>query len=1429
MDNKIECLRAINLYREKGITLWVDEDTKLCFKAPKGGLEKDHMDFLKQNKDTIIKLLIENRGEDTKFPLTDIQSAYLLGRLETFDYGGVACQIYMEMEYPELDVDKTNCVWNKLIERHEMLRAVIQSDGYQLILSEAPKFNIRYEDLTKEVNDDRLNEIRNEEAVKKAEIDKWPFFNIAVSKLKNKCIMHVKFDFLIADWASIWILISEFEKLYENLDYKLKNLDFSFREYLRIESGLKQEKKYIEDKNYWMDRINTIPAELSVPINDKKELKNKFKRKFYQMSFKNWSKFKEQALKNGCTPTAVVLSVYCMCLARWNQSDNFIVNLTLLNRLPLHKSINEIIGDFTSVNLLEVSFEKEESFIENVKIVEKRMFQDLDHRTFSGVKVLREIRRKEGQEETIYPYVFTSSIGLMSDKDIKGRIGEYGISQTPQVFIDCQAMDNENGLRVNWDIREGVFPEGLVEDMFEAFCSSLNKLIDFEKSWNEKVFISLPENQANKRSEVNNMEKIISEESLHESVFKQIERVKNNIAVVDETGEISYEYLGNLAKEISFNLREKGCKKGDKVGIVIPKSHRQIASALGILITGGAYVPIDDKQPTGRINSIVETADIDIIITNSDFDYESIKCKDIIFVDKLEINEEHIRFIEICESRQDDLAYIIFTSGSTGTPKGVQITHGAANNTIKDINERFKVNEKDSILGLSKLSFDLSVYDIFGLLSVGGKIVFPDEKSYLEASHWYNLVRKHYITVWNTVPALMQMFLSYLKEKHINNISLQVVLLSGDWIPVTIGEEIWKHAEGAKVIGLGGATEAAIWSNYHILNENDSCYKSIPYGFPLSNQRYRVLNSKMEDCPDWVTGELCILGKGLSLGYIKDDEKTKESFPVDKISRERLYRTGDFGYYHPNGEIIFLGRKDDRIKLRGYRVELGEIENVLKKNEKIKDSYAVLHEDKNIFVVVIVDSEISVKEIEDYLRNNIPGYMIPNAIKIIDKIPLSSNGKVDRKEIKNYYKEYLKENKANMSIKSSNNELEKEIIKLLGGFLGSANITADSNVYDFGADSLIISQFIGQLKEKLEQKYNDIELSFDGLLRQLLNVPKVNKLVEYIEDIKKESDKTIQRKEVQDKKKHIGLFSEYGDGQDGIARLVFHAGLGTMNCFRHLLKNLDKQQLGPIIGITVQDINRYCEIESEHLIEEIAKDYADQVIEKEIKEVQLIGYCMGGLIALEVARRLSESDVLIKDFTLIDSAPVNHDINPCIALELIFITNFYITVEQVYEGITNKELMDAIIFVFIENNQILTEESLWQLKDYEQYSKEYRFLKDISNLSIEKRFEDYANAIKKVTGEYVPIEMLLNSYKMYTHSFKASKVNPLAYFGDIRFLEAQEDMDFIFTDKDEARSFWKDICIGDLEIIPINGNHITCIEDKDNAEELARLVGKPLF
>jgi amino acid adenylation domain-containing protein len=453
-----------------------------------------------------------------------------------------------------------------------------------------------------------------------------------------------------------------------------------------------------------------------------------------------------------------------------------------------------------------------------------------------------------------------------------------------------------------------------------------------------------------------------------------------------------------------------GAQPNRLIAIVMEKSWEQVVAAAAVLEAGAAYLPVDPDLPRERRWLLLDRGEVEIVLTQSCLADQlewpaGIQC---LPVDgERQVPEEGDDEPLVPAACSEDLAYVIFTSGSTGEPKGVMIEHGAALNTVIDINERFKVGPHDRILALSSLSFDLSVYDVFGALAAGATIVMPHPTSAREPADWVSLLMREQVTIWNSVPALLEMLTDHVGETSmLHGSPLRMALLSGDWIPLKLADRTRALIPDIEVVSLGGATEASIWSIFHRIGNVERDWSSIPYGRPLLNQQMRVLNDAMEPCPVWVPGQLYIGGVGLARGYWRDDVRTQAQFVHDPRTGERLYRTGDIGRFLPDGTIEFMGREDDQVKVQGYRIELGEIESTLERHPKVKSAAVVAVGDraapKHLAAYVVADAgadELAVDELSEYLRQTLPSYMVPTVWRTLEALPLTSNGKVNRKAL----------------------------------------------------------------------------------------------------------------------------------------------------------------------------------------------------------------------------------------------------------------------------------------------------------------------------------------------------------------------------------------------------------------------------------------------
>jgi len=924
------------------------------------------------------EIVADSQQRNAPFPLTEVQQAYWIGRQNGFALGNVSTHFYGEIDAIDLDLSRYNRAWQRLIDHHEMLRAIVRPDGQQQILPEIPPYEVKVLDLRGKspVEVERtLAEVRDLLSHQVIESDRAPLFKICATQMdEGRVRLHLSFDALIADLGSGEILFRELYDLYQNPDRELPPLSLSFRDYVYALEALKETELYQRAFDYWQQRLPELPPAPDIPL--AKPLATldevRFHRRTHRLSSELWQPLKQRASRFNLTPSGLLAAAFAEVLAAWSGKPRFTLNLTLFNRLPLHDEIDRIVGDFTSLTLLAIDCREKESFITRAQRLQKQLWEDLDRSAVSGVTLLRELSKLQGDRSPVFmPIVFTSNLiqeGIEAKPTAISQFGEltYSISQTPQVILDHQVYEDGGTLVLTWDCADEAFPDGVLDAMFAAYATFLQDLATVERIWEtEGRQLHIP--QLDIQQESNRTEAPLPAGMLHDGFFQQAQKTPDAIAISTLHCTFTYQDVSRLARQVGHRLRELGAMPDELVAVVMEKGWEQVVAVLGILASGAAYLPIDPELPPERIAYLLENGDVKVAISTA-----KVRDKIAFPANITVIAPDDNQFDERSRSKHPDaplesqqspenLAYVIYTSGSTGKPKGVAIAHRSALNTVADINQRFQVGARDRVLALSSLSFDLSVYDIFGTLATGATLVIPEAEVAKDPAHWVELVERDRVTIWNSVPALMQLFVDYLESRpDLNANSLRGVLLSGDWLPLTLPPQIKAIAPAAEVMSLGGATEASIWSIYYPIDAIDPAWTSIPYGRPLLNQHFYVLNPNLEPCPIWVTGQLYIGGVGLAERYWKDPEKTAARFIIHPETGERLYRTGDLGRYLPDGNIEFLGREDFQLKIRGYRIEAGEVESAIAEHPRVRKAIVASAGDrrsKEQLVAYIVEEE----------------------------------------------------------------------------------------------------------------------------------------------------------------------------------------------------------------------------------------------------------------------------------------------------------------------------------------------------------------------------------------------------------------------------------------------------------------------------------------
>ena len=564
------------------------------------------------------------------------------------------------------------------------------------------------------------------------------------------------------------------------------------------------------------------------------------------------------------------------------------------------------------------------------------------------------------------------------------------------------------------------------------------------------------------------------EACLHELFEAQVRRRPDAVAVLAGDATLTYAELDRRANRLAHALRRLGVAPEARVGICLERAVELVVAILGVLKAGGAYVPLDPGYPRERLAFMLEDAKVAVLLTQARLraavpaGTTPCVCLDA-DAGALAREPDHAPASDVTA---EHLAYVIYTSGSTGRPKGIALRHTGVVNNLVDLNRSFAIGPADRVLAISSPSFDMCVYEVLGTLEAGGAIVLPEAARERDPAHWAALMHRHGVTVWNSAPPLLGMLVEHAEAHGLRFDALRVAILGGDWVPVTMPDRLRARAPGVRVVVLGGATEASIHSIVYPVDRTDPTWRSIPYGRPMRNQRAYILDRHVELVPVGVPGELYLGGVGLARGYVDRPDLTAEKFLPNPFGGpgERIYRTGDLARWRPDGTIELLGRIDFQVKIHGHRIELGEIVAALKTHPAVQHAVVVAREDrpgvKRLVAYVVADpaARPSPGELRALLRDRLPGYMVPSAVVLLDRLPLSPNGKVDRRALP---PPDPGRPDLGTPLVAPRTPLEAALAALWAELLGLDRVGVEDDFFELGGSSIQAAQLVNRLQERL--------------------------------------------------------------------------------------------------------------------------------------------------------------------------------------------------------------------------------------------------------------------------------------------------------------------------------------------------------------------------
>lgn len=907
------------------------------------------------------------------------------------------------------------------------------------------------------------------EFIKPFNLEEGPL--IRVGHLKDSDVNYVIFDFhhIVMDGLSIVSFLEDLYQHYYSGDYEKQK--YEYIHYALLENQYLTEGKFEDAKSFWNSKFQNGVVKLDLPYDYKRPQESSYK----GSSIKDNFLYKREDVSELCrkleiTPYTFFLTGFYILLNKYSNSKEVIVGSPFSNRL--RAEFSDLYGVFINTLPLNYSLDARKNVKDTLKEVFSEIEKVLEHQHFPYELILEELNVDRAlNRNPLFDILF--SFNDFDNQGLDDKVKGYSImdngDNTTLMDLELVVMPNDEFYQLKFIYSTDLFKENTITRMIDHYKTILNFMMNNcqESLSNLSITSAIEERQLEQFTDHHLQ---LPEYTVPEIVMQQAEKNPLKPAIVFEDETWSYEKLYHMSNRIAISLREANMPKESIVAIMMDRSPWMVASILGAWSAGLAYLPIELDIPSDRMNDILKRANCGTILTVSNDD-TPLEVKDInanvIKVDEIPVKDlEKERFNMDIDSRQ--LAYVIFTSGSTGKPKGAMVEHLGMLNHIMAKIELLSCNEDSVVVQNASHCFDISVFQFFMALCTGGttRIIKKSEQQNLK--YFINVLNNEKVTHLEVVPSYLNILADYLNEFDLKLNDLRFLLVTGEPVKTATLTKWFEH-HTIPVVNAYGPTEASDDIAHHIMYEAPK-EDPVPIGKPIVNSSLYILDEELQKRPVGLKGEIYVAGICVGKGYINDQAKTEVSFiqnPYSKSSHDRvLYKTGDIGRWREDGTIEFFGRKDYQIKIRGYRIELGEIEHTLSEHPLVSDAVVKVQSINNEQLLVgyvqskHADTLELKRDIQRFLNEKLPYYMVPDFLEVLQKLPLNSNGKVDRHSLQE------------VTINSSKEELvtenEKKVAQLVRKILKLEDmmIYRSDNVFSLGANSLTIISLIANLERE---------------------------------------------------------------------------------------------------------------------------------------------------------------------------------------------------------------------------------------------------------------------------------------------------------------------------------------------------------------------------
>lgn len=1017
--------------------------------------------------------MVENKGIENIYSLSPMQEGMLFHTLVDESGNAYFQQASFEIE-GELDIDIMQECLGYIISRYDIFRTVFVYENVEVpkqVVLKNREAKILYNDITDldlQEKSQFIESYKIKDRLKSFDISRDILFRLAVFKtdeLEYKVIWS-NHHILMDGWC-VGVILQEIFKVYRCLKDRTQiKLDCIYP-YSNFIKWIRKKNKNAEE-TYWKEVVCGYDNAATLPVYNRAASQDGYRKKeiVHIIDESLTALLTEAARNNRVTIYNMLQAIWGIILQRYNNTDDVMFGTIVSGRPPEIEHVEKMIGLFINVVPVRVKCKGDLSFAELVHQLQNTSILAEKYSYYPFYKIQQASILKNRLIDHVLVY---ENFPSWNEENLYGfKMKDFNLYEQTNYDFDID-IKNEGNLKIRINYNRNVYDVEILKGVLCSFEAVIRQVIKNEAILVKDIqILSEAEAQKLKLFSTGKEVGIDKEKTVFQLIEEQVEKTPDKTAIIFGEEHFTYRVINENANKLARMLQGKGICKGDFVSVMLERSPRLVESILGIWKAGGVYIPLDPLHPEERIWSILNNSHSKFLITTKEYKQGWNHNIENLVIDcaacEEEISGQCGRNLNI-PVNTNELAYIIYTSGSTGSPKGVMVEHIGMHNHINAKINDLSLDSDCVIAQNASQCFDISVWQTFAALVVGGSTVIYPIEICLDLEKFVKSIEFNKVSILEVVPSYLFSILDYLKFEKKSLEKLEFLIVTGEAVKKNLISGWFQSYPNINIVNAYGPTEASDDITHYIIDRVPDI-ENVPIGKPIQNMNVYIIDRWMNLCPVGVTGEICVSGIGVGRGYLNDSKKTSLAFvenPFRKDGYERMYLTGDLGRWLPDGNIEFWGRKDYQVKIRGFRIELGEIESRLVHYKNVKDAVVQDFENDNgekfICAYIVTDYDVDIEEIKLFLAGCLPDYMIPSYFIKLESLPLTVNGKADRKALP---KPQMDDN-TDSEYQAPTNEIEEIFVAIWEEVLGVKKVGIYDHFFNLGGDSIKAIQITSRL------------------------------------------------------------------------------------------------------------------------------------------------------------------------------------------------------------------------------------------------------------------------------------------------------------------------------------------------------------------------------